>query len=95
MSKKSLMPGYGEERMQEDTVGNGPFGYTASETYDEDAKKESFSFFKDRCRGQRESWVYIVHNLHFTQQQSNVSPLQWELSQDPVIQKENAKERRL
>lgn len=45
------MPGYREERMQEDTVGNSPFSYTASETCNEDARK-------DRCRGQRESWPY-------------------------------------
>lgn len=43
--KKSLMPGYREERMREDTVGNGPFGYTASETCNEDAREEVFEHF--------------------------------------------------
>lgn len=68
--KESLMPGYREERMQEDTVGNVPFGYTACETCNEDARQEVFefcsiSFFKDHCRGQREPW-FVAHNLHFT-----------------------------
>lgn len=39
--KKSLMSGYREERMQEDTVKNGPFSYTVFETCTEDAWKVS------------------------------------------------------
>lgn len=43
--KKKKKKVYREERMQADTVGNGPFGYTASKTCNEDARKESFWAF--------------------------------------------------
>lgn len=38
------MPGYREERMQENTVGMGPFGYIASKTRNEDARKKFSAF---------------------------------------------------
>lgn len=76
MSKrKSLMPGYREESMQEDTVGIGPFGYIASKTWNEDARKESFEhfFFLQITPEEKENPACVVHNLHFTQQQKNAA----------------------
>lgn len=43
--KKKLMSSYREERMQEDTVKNGPFSYTVFETCNEDAREVSELFF--------------------------------------------------
>lgn len=63
--------------MQEDTVGNGPFGYTASETCDEDARKESFRAFLLRIAAEdKGNSGFVADNQQFTQQQqkSNVSP---------------------
>lgn len=73
--KESLMPGCREERMQEDTVGNGPFGYTASQTCNEDAREESFraiSFLPEITAEDKEkrrvcsSAICISHNNNKT-----------------------------